>query len=111
MSNVEHEIRTKLAEVPAVPSDLFEDITCCIARRKKIAARVRTIAGVLLILGIFGYNNIERSTDQITYPNTQTEEAVGDELQIIHDYLNGEDVEMELEEYAVLDPVLFPDHQ
>ncbi|MFP4418179.1 MAG: hypothetical protein ACOC4C_01755 [Fibrobacterota bacterium] len=104
----EHEVQKGLADVPSVPQELYDNISTAIIRRERVIRGLRILTAVVVIcLGVLSFATYNRSVPAYTYSDTQTSRVVEDELQIIQDYLNGESIEAELEEYAVLDPFLF----
>lgn len=96
MRNEENFYR-ELAEVPAVPSDLFEKINSRISHKPALIKSVFAIAAcTILALGttIFLRNQSQTATYSAD---------VASELQIIHDYVNGEDLEQDLNSYVAVD--------
>lgn len=110
MSNTEQELKRNLADVPPVPQELFGDISTAIVRQKRVYVGMQALSAVLLFLfAMFSYTHFYQNRDHLAHSETQTTEIVEDELQIVYDYLHGESIDTELEAYAVLDLVLFPE--
>jgi hypothetical protein len=87
----------ELAEVPQVPAELFDKINSRISHKSRINKSIFVLAAcTILALGTTMFLRNQ--------PQTATYSAdVANELQVIHDYVNGEDLEQDLNSYAVVD--------
>jgi type VI protein secretion system component VasK len=96
MRNEENFYR-ELAEVPPVPADLFEKINSKISRKSRINKSIIALAAcTILALGTTLFLRNQSQTAEYSAD-------VANELQIIHDYVNGEDLEQDLNSYVAVD--------
>jgi hypothetical protein len=94
----EQDFYRELADVPELPPDLFDDIRHRINRRALIKRSLFALAASLvLVIGSLQVVTMQPSRGTIVQPE------VASELQTIHDYLNGSDLEGDLELYAVVE--------
>jgi hypothetical protein len=94
--NCEDRFYKELSQVPEMPSGVYEKI----ARRAALHTTTRSslialAASLIMALGFFGL--IDKKTQDVAL-----QPEVADELQIISDYLNGDDLEQEFENYAFI---------
>lgn len=102
----QEEFYQKLSEVPPFPDPLYSKIERKINRKRTLARMIWALAAcVILAVGITSYTLIKQ--DQPTVASTELSQEVIDELQIIHDFLNGNTVDDELDMYALVDMEIF----
>jgi hypothetical protein len=91
----EHELKRSLSDVPQLPSDLFNIIEKKVGRKQNVRMLFYSIAAsLLLFLG---------SLSIIEHKPVQTvEKEVADELQTLHDFVNGNDLDNDIEMYAII---------
>jgi hypothetical protein len=94
----EYELKRSLNDVPELPPDLFKKIEKKVATKHKRTVFYYSIAAsLLLFLGALSF---------IAYkpvlPVYTVENEVAEELQTIHDYVNGNDLDNDIEMYAII---------
>lgn len=93
--NFENELKRSLSDVPELPSDLFNKIEKKVSAPQKWRVLNYAIAASLLLF--FG------SLSFIENKPVQTvEKEVADELQTLHDFVNGNDLDNDIELYAII---------
>jgi translation initiation factor 2 alpha subunit (eIF-2alpha) len=94
--NFEADLKKSLSDAPDVPSELYEKIRKKVyPRSKKIAFYYAVAASLLLAIGTLRI--------AIHKPDKTINEEVAIELQMLHDYVNGDDLDNDLELYAIID--------
>jgi hypothetical protein len=94
----EHELKRSLNDVPELPPDLFKKIEKTIITKHKRAVFYYSIAAsMLLFLGALSF-----ITNKAVSPEYTVENEVAEELQTIHDYVNGNDLDNDIEMYAII---------
>ncbi|MBN2037762.1 MAG: hypothetical protein JW768_13555 [Chitinispirillaceae bacterium] len=90
------EFAARLADVPPLPDTIYRGITAKIRKRAMILRTVyATAAAIVLTLGTATFFIFDTSR------NSAVSQELVSELQTIHDYLNGNDLDKELQVYAV----------
>jgi hypothetical protein len=93
--NFEHELKRSLRNVPELPMDLFGKIEKQVGfRQKRTVLYYAIAASLLLFLGSL--------TITLHKPVYIVEKEVADELQTVHDFIRGEDLDKDLEMYAII---------
>ncbi|HEX2960134.1 MAG TPA: hypothetical protein VHO70_25090 [Chitinispirillaceae bacterium] len=93
--NFEHELENSLRTVPELPPDLFGRIEKKVVfNQKRNVLYYSVAASLLLFLGSLLFT--------LHKPVYTVEQEVADELQTLHDYVNGEDLDKDLEMYAII---------
>ncbi len=97
-----------LQKTPALPEGIFPAVTTTIRRRTIMVRTITSVVVVCLVaLGTITLNYSPKTTTTAratTITRNQTDATqVDEELQIIRDYLNGNNLEEEYGQYAVLD--------
>jgi hypothetical protein len=90
-----YEMQKSLSEVPEIPSELFGKIQKKIYSKKRNLTLLYAVAASLLLL--LGSLSIV-----LHRHDTTINEEVADELQMLHDYVNGNDLDNDLETYAII---------
>ncbi len=94
----EQDFYRELADVPALPPDLFDGIRHRINRNVLIKKSLFALAAsFVLVIGSLQVITMQPSRGNVVQPE------VASELQTIHDYLNGSDLEGDLDLYAVVE--------
>ncbi|MBN1575583.1 MAG: hypothetical protein JW913_03470 [Chitinispirillaceae bacterium] len=94
----ENNFYREIANIPPLPPDLYGSIDRAIRRRSLAKkALLALAASIVLLIGAVTLKTITPARTDILQPE------VASELQIIHDYLNGSNLEGELELYAVVE--------
>lgn len=94
----EKEFFEELGRVPALPAETFDTIRGTIARRRNVARALYSLAATLVIALGMTFAFLARSDTAVA--GAPAAEAAS-ELQTVHDYLNGNDLDQELQVYAV----------
>lgn len=94
--NFETELNKSLSDIPDVPSGLYEKIQKRVHSKRKKSAFYYTLAASLLLA-------IGSIRIAIHKPDTVIREEVVIELQMLHDYVNGDDLDSDIEMYAIID--------
>lgn len=91
----EHELKRSLGDVPKLPADLFNAIEKKIVFKQKWRVLHYAIAAsLLLFLGSLTFTSHK--------PVYIVEKEVADELQTLHDFVNGNDLDTDIELYAII---------
>jgi hypothetical protein len=94
--NREKEFFEELGRVPELPDGLFRGIGGRIRQRKLLMRTLfATAATIAITLGTTGFFLADQAKGKAVSPE------VISELQTVHDYLNGTDLDQELQAYAV----------
>ena len=96
--NNENDFYRELAGTPELPADIFPEIERKVRRRSAFRRSLYVLAASIPLAIAALTLSLHHSS---RYNNVQPE--VASELQIIHDYLNGSDLESDLELYAVVE--------
>jgi hypothetical protein len=92
----DQELKNSLSDVPEIPAGLFGKIESRIVSKKRRLSLFYAIAATLLLfLGSLTFFVNKK-------PINKMENEVADELQILHDYVNGNDLDSDLEMYAII---------
>jgi hypothetical protein len=104
-----------LSDVPPVPESLLKGIEARIARRTimirsfYVSAASVFLAGFVFFFGIT--TNREPQSAIKALPSLQTETAlkneINDELKTAYEFINGSNIESEINEYAFADNIIF----
>lgn len=93
--NFEHELKRSLCDVPELPPELFGAIEKRIGFKHKRTVLYYSIAvSLLLFLGSLSL--------ALHKPVYTVEKEVADELQTMHDFVNGDDLDNDIEMYAII---------
>ncbi|MBN1602571.1 MAG: hypothetical protein JW915_13265 [Chitinispirillaceae bacterium] len=94
--NFETELKKSLSDTPDVPSGLYEKIQRNVhSKRKKFVFYYIAAASLLLAIGSLRLATLK--------PDTVIKEEVTIELQMLHDYVNSNDLDNDIEMYAIID--------
>ncbi|MBN1309301.1 MAG: hypothetical protein JXA18_15360 [Chitinispirillaceae bacterium] len=94
----ENDFYREITTAPPLPPDLYGSINRALCRRARAKkALVAIAASIVLLIGAVVHKTIVPSHTDILQPE------VASELQIIHDYLNSNNLEGELKLYAVVE--------
>ncbi len=93
--NFENELKSSLRDVPELPPDLFNAIGKKVgSKRKRTILYYSIAASLLLFLGSISLT--------LHKPVYIVEKEVADELQTLHDFVNGNDLDNDIEMYAII---------
>lgn len=94
----EHDLKSSLNDVPELPPDLFSKIEKKLAiKHKRTVFYYSIAASLLLFLGGLSFVTYKPAPPVYTVEND-----VAEELQTIHDYMNGNDLDNDIEMYAII---------
>jgi len=106
----EEPIVQDLAEIPPVPDSIYPAVMAHIGRRNRIVRMAWALAATLVLaVGITTYTVTSKPPAPVVADaaTTQATNEINDELQIVYDYVNGNSIEEEINQYALVDPSLF----
>jgi hypothetical protein len=92
----DQELKNSLSDVPEIPAGLFEGIeSSIVSKKRKLSLYFAIAATLILFLGALTFFTNKKPIDIM-------EKEVADELQMMHDYVNGNDLDSDLEMYAII---------
>ncbi len=108
-NNNEKTLLYELPEVPPVPPGLYPAIERRIRRHSSVVHMSWAFAAALVLaLGVASYTvRTSPRMPAATVATSLESNEVNDELQVVYDFLNGNTIEDEVNQYALVDPSFF----
>ncbi|MBD3392667.1 MAG: hypothetical protein GF418_11290 [Chitinivibrionales bacterium] len=110
MDDMSRHLFEKLSDAGPVPDTIYPAVQKGIRRRKTFTRAVWAMAAtVVLAAGIttFTSRNDTAAEREAAARAVQAEAEIEDELQTVHDFINAETIEDEVDRYALVDPSFF----
>ena len=94
----------ELSRMPETPKDMYLSVHKKIARRKRIRQGAMALAAsALLVIGA----GIALRNDSAQPGLNATDRQAYEELKAMHNYIHGQNIETEISNYALVDPVYY----